>query len=93
MVALEPYLIFRNLVNFMRYGGEWIIHTKKRSPKTIADSLAKLQAYSDASKLLARASGLVGNPGTGISSSTDIAADNWQKDYDKYCDHKNDAQP
>lgn len=33
-------------------------------------------------ELLERASGLVGNPGTNISSSCDIAVENWQKDYD-----------
>jgi hypothetical protein len=35
-------------------------------------------------KLLEKASWLVGNPGTGISGSTDVACDNWQKDYEKY---------
>ncbi|WP_346236734.1 hypothetical protein ABDK00_014115 [Niabella insulamsoli] len=34
--------------------------------------------------LLERASGLVGNPGVNISSSTDIACDKWQEDYEAY---------
>jgi hypothetical protein len=38
----------------------------------------------DADGLLQRASFLVGNPGTNISSSTDIACDEWQADYEKY---------
>lgn len=58
------------------------------------DELAKL-VYSFASEqltaaearikelegLLERASWLVGNPGTNISSSIDIACENWQNDY------------
>lgn len=39
-------------------------------------------------KLLERAAGLVGNPGTNISSSTDIAAENWQKDYEEFMNTK-----
>ena len=34
--------------------------------------------------LLERASGLVGNPGTNISASTDIACESWQKDYEAF---------
>lgn len=33
--------------------------------------------------MLLKASYLVGNPATGISSSTDIAAENWQKEYEQ----------
>lgn len=35
-------------------------------------------------ELLERASWLVGNPGTNISGSTDLACENWQKDYEKF---------
>lgn len=35
-------------------------------------------------KLLERASWLVGNPGTNISSSTDMACDKWQEDYNEF---------
>ena len=35
-------------------------------------------------KLLERARGLVGNPGTNISSSTDFACEDWQKDYEDW---------
>ena len=38
----------------------------------------------EALKLLERARGLVGNPGTNISGSTDIACDEWHKDYDAW---------
>jgi hypothetical protein len=38
----------------------------------------------DAAKLLESAAGLVGNPGTNISSSTDIACDNWHKEYEAF---------
>ena len=34
--------------------------------------------------LLERAASLVGNPGTNISGSTDIACDEWQKDYERW---------
>lgn len=36
------------------------------------------------SALLERASMLVGNPGTNISASTDIACDNWHKEYERW---------
>jgi hypothetical protein len=35
-------------------------------------------------ELIERAHWLVGNPATNISSSTDIACDNWQKDYEAF---------
>lgn len=35
-------------------------------------------------KLLERASWLVGNPGTNISSSTDLACESWQNDYSQF---------
>ena len=38
-------------------------------------------AFNDFKYLLERASVLVGNPGTGISASTDIACDEWHKRY------------
>lgn len=38
--------------------------------------------------MLERASWLVGNPGTNISSSTDIACDNWQKEYQSLTTNK-----
>jgi hypothetical protein len=34
--------------------------------------------------LLKRASGLIGNPGMNISASTDLAAEQWQKDYNSF---------
>lgn len=34
--------------------------------------------------LLERAASLVGNPGTNISGSTDMACDEWQKDYERW---------
>lgn len=34
--------------------------------------------------LLERAASLVGNPGTNISGSTDIACEQWQKDYEHW---------
>ena len=41
--------------------------------------------------LLERASLLVGNPGCGISSSTDIACDNWQKSYNELVSPQSNA--
>lgn len=35
--------------------------------------------------LLERAAALVGNPATNISASTDFACDEWQKDYESWC--------
>lgn len=34
--------------------------------------------------LLERAASLVGNPGTNISGSTDMACNEWQKDYERW---------
>jgi len=44
----------------------------------------------DIPKLLLRASTLVGNPCTNISSSTDFACDLWQEDYKKLLNQSND---
>lgn len=41
-------------------------------------------ANETAIKLLVQAHSLVGNPGTNISSSTDIACDKWQEDYQNW---------
>jgi hypothetical protein len=38
----------------------------------------------DGVKLLELAASLVGNPGTNISSSTDIACEQWQKNYKRW---------
>ena len=38
--------------------------------------------------LLERAASLVGNPGTNISGSTDIACDEWQKDYERWSNER-----
>lgn len=38
--------------------------------------------------LLERAASLVGNPATNISSSTDIACDEWQKDYERWSNER-----
>jgi len=40
-------------------------------------------------QLLERASSLVGNPGCNISSSTDLACENWQKDYQLFKSQNN----
>lgn len=43
-------------------------------------------------KLLERARGLVGNPRTNFSASTDIACENWNKDYDAWKLHHGDLE-
>lgn len=40
--------------------------------------------YQKMIELLERARNLVGNPGVNISASTDIACDDWQKDYEDW---------
>lgn len=42
------------------------------------------EEYQKMINLLERAKALVGNPGTNISASTDIACENWQKDYEDW---------
>lgn len=37
-----------------------------------------------AKELLERAASLVGNPGTNISGSTDVACKQWQDDYERW---------
>jgi len=56
----------------------WINHVKSY--------LQPVQSSPDLRRdeLLERASNLVGHPACGISSSIDIACDNWQKDYFEY---------
>ena len=44
----------------------------------------KLPDMAEALRLLDTASNLVGNPGTNISSSTDLACDSWQEKYKKF---------
>lgn len=46
--------------------------------------------YNKVLELLKKASNLVGNPCTNISSSTDTACDNWQEDYKKLIEKEND---
>ena len=38
--------------------------------------------------LLERAAALVGNPATNISGSTDLACEEWQKDYERWCNER-----
>lgn len=54
----------------------------KHDPDVVISELAN--RYKEALALLEKASGLVGNPATGISSSTDLAADNWQEEHSKF---------
>lgn len=42
------------------------------------------EGMAEALRLLDTASNLVGNPGTNISSSTDLACDSWQEKYKKF---------
>lgn len=42
------------------------------------------EEYQRMIKLLERARGLVGHPATNISASTDLACENWQKDYNNW---------
>lgn len=42
------------------------------------------EKYQKIINLLERAKGLVGNPGTNISASSDIACDIWQSDYEDW---------
>lgn len=56
---------------------------------TVSEALKAMDEYAqqqvnEYKTLLDRAANLVGNPGTNISSSTDIAAENWQKDYEAF---------
>lgn len=60
----------------------------------ILDAFNKFASLTDESKgdadvlkLLKRAYDLVGNPCTNISSSCDMACDNWRKDYENYIEH------
>lgn len=43
-----------------------------------------LDLFAVSVSLLERAASLVGNPGTNISGSTDMACDEWQKDYERW---------
>jgi len=43
-----------------------------------------LPIHNVSASLLERAASLVGNPGTNISGSTDLACDEWQKDYERW---------
>lgn len=44
----------------------------------------KLDICAVSASLLERAASLIGNPGTNISGSTDLACDEWQKDYERW---------
>lgn len=44
----------------------------------------QLRLHNVSVSLLERAASLVGNPGTNISGSTDMACDEWQKDYERW---------
>jgi hypothetical protein len=53
------------------------------SPKVDIRVVAE-DEYQRMIKLLERAEMLVGNPATNISSSTDLACESWQKDYQEW---------
>ena len=61
-----------------------IVDVENQMVMCVVDTTAQGEWVAKALELLDRASGLVGNPGTNISSSTDIACDNWQKAYDAF---------
>ncbi len=69
------------------------ITTAEMHPSTYQVVTQAAQLYADrcveeAMKLLERASWLVGNPGTNISSGTDLACESWQKDYEEFINPK-----
>lgn len=49
---------------------------------THPDTESKCNKHIVSVSLLERAAGLVGNPGTNISGSTDLACEQWQEDYE-----------
>lgn len=64
-------------------------------PESVSVQQALLKVWNEAQQeqlrigavsvsLLERAASLVGNPGTNISGSTDLACDEWQKDYERW---------
>lgn len=68
-------------------------------PKSVSVQQALLKVWNETEQeqlrigavsvsLLERAASLVGNPGTNISGSTDIACDEWQKDYERWCNER-----
>lgn len=60
------------------FDGFATLHAQKIADKMVSEKL------NDIEFLLVRASGLVGNPGTNISGSCDVACNNWQRDYEEY---------
>ena len=68
------------------------IQKQTAHPNSISVQQALLQVWNECeqennedapivSSLLERAAGLVGNPGTNISGSTDVACEQWQRDF------------
>lgn len=53
-------------------------------PPKVDCRLVSEDEYQKMIELLERARNLVGNPGTNISSSTDFACEDWQKDYEEW---------
>lgn len=54
----------------------------------LAEARKKLTTHDVVVSLLERAASLVGNPATNISGSTDLACDEWQKDYKRWRDKR-----
>lgn len=65
--------------------GTWTFKIKDDMEiSTGAFAIIPEEKYQKIINLLERAKGLVGNPGTNISVSTDIACDIWQSDYEDW---------
>jgi hypothetical protein len=61
-----------------------IVDVENQRVMCVVGTTAQGEWIAKAFDLLERAAGLVGNPGTNISSSCDIACDNWQKAYEAF---------
>jgi hypothetical protein len=61
-----------------------IIDVENQRVMCVVDTKAQGEWVAKALELLSRAGGLVGNSGTNILSSTDLACDSWQKDYEEF---------
>jgi hypothetical protein len=58
------------------------LHAQRTAEKMVSERMKKVES------LLNMAAGLVGNPCTNISSSCDIACDDWQGEYNEYLKSK-----
>lgn len=63
------------LLRKMAFTGDDVLKSRIR-----AYEFGLIDMYEYMNKMLERAEWLVGNPATGISSSTDLACESWQKD-------------